>query len=98
MVPGGVVDIDETDSSLDEPPRQQTISRKGPELSRSTAAVGFNLRIVAFHAIGFQGRFAFTGKIDQFRRGTLHMEGQFVGGNSAGNLGITNFFIPKAIK
>src|SRR5439155_18391927 len=78
VVPNLPVDeqLDEPDTALDEPPRQQT-------------AGAIFLRDWIVEAVEFLRRFGFFGKIKRLLGGKLHARGQFVTGNPRFEIGFT---------
>src|SRR2546427_12810021 len=98
VVPGGMINIHKANAALDEPSRQQTVSREGAELARTAAAIGLDLWVLALDSVGFESGFGFAGQIDQLRRGALHAKGEFVGSDSAGDFGISDLLVTKAVQ
>ena len=78
-VPIRVVELDEAHSPFHHPAGQKAHATK--------FCVGFPVQ-----AIGFTCGLGFFGNIDQFGRGSLHAEGQFIVGKLSGQAGVVGSF------
>src|SRR5262249_6930000 len=98
VVPRGVVQADEADAALDQPPGQQAGEGELAGLPAAAAAGGPDLRLGAVDAVLVEGAARLAGHVDQFRGGGLHAEGQFVGGDAAVDLGVAGGLLAAGVE
>src|SRR5688500_1656770 len=90
--------VDETHAALEKPTGEQTICGERTELSRPTAALGLDRRVIAIDAVSLANVLGLAGEVDQLGGSGLHAEGQLVGGDAALNLCVAHPLVMLTVK